>query len=64
MPDRHWREGLHQAVEAKEKVQVTMASDHAAQQFHFLFAQRISCPQANNQNPVKTAARGQAIEDS
>jgi preprotein translocase subunit SecA len=31
MPDRHWREGLHQAVEAKEKVQVTMASDHAAQ---------------------------------
>ncbi len=31
MPDRHWREGLHQAVEAKESVQVTMASDHAAQ---------------------------------
>lgn len=31
MPDRHWREGLHQAVEAKEKVQVTLASDHAAQ---------------------------------
>ena len=31
MPDRHWREGLHQAVEAKEGVQVTMASDHAAQ---------------------------------
>jgi preprotein translocase subunit SecA len=30
MPDRHWREGLHQAVEAKEKVQVTLASDHAA----------------------------------
>jgi preprotein translocase subunit SecA len=31
MPDRHWREGLHQAVEAKEKVPVTLASDHAAQ---------------------------------
>jgi len=31
MPDRHWQEGLHQAVEAKEGVQVTKASDHAAQ---------------------------------
>ena len=31
MPDRHWREGLHQAVEAKEGVQITKASDHAAQ---------------------------------
>jgi preprotein translocase subunit SecA len=31
MPDRHWREGLHQACEAKEKVQITKASDHAAQ---------------------------------
>ncbi len=31
MPDRHWREGLHQAVEAKEAVQITKASDHAAQ---------------------------------
>jgi preprotein translocase subunit SecA len=31
MPDRHWREGLHQAVEAKEGVQVTLAADHAAQ---------------------------------
>ena len=31
MPDRHWREGLHQAVEAKEKVPVTKPSDHAAQ---------------------------------
>jgi preprotein translocase subunit SecA len=30
-PDRHWREGLHQAVEAKEGVQITKASDHAAQ---------------------------------
>jgi preprotein translocase subunit SecA len=31
MPDRHWREGLHQAVEAKENVPVTVAADHAAQ---------------------------------
>ncbi|MGL4419531.1 MAG: helicase-related protein, partial [Gemmataceae bacterium] len=31
MPDRHWRDGLHQAVEAKENVKITMASDHAAQ---------------------------------
>ncbi|MCI0683205.1 MAG: preprotein translocase subunit SecA [Gemmataceae bacterium] len=31
MPDRHWREGLHQAVEAKEGQQITLASDHAAQ---------------------------------
>lgn len=31
MPDRHWREGLHQAVEAKEAAPITMAADHAAQ---------------------------------
>ncbi len=31
MPDRHWRDGLHQAVEVKENVKVTMAADHAAQ---------------------------------
>ena len=31
MPDRHWRDGLHQAVEAKESVQINMPSDHAAQ---------------------------------
>ncbi len=31
MPDRHWREGLHQAVEAKERVPINKASDHAAQ---------------------------------
>ena len=31
MPDRHWRDGLHQAVEAKELVQINMPSDHAAQ---------------------------------
>src|SRR5437868_11025380 len=30
-PDRHWRDGLHQAVEAKEGVPSTVASDHAAQ---------------------------------
>jgi preprotein translocase subunit SecA len=30
-PDRHWRDGLHQAVEAKEGVPITIASDHAAQ---------------------------------
>src|SRR5581483_6081282 len=26
-----WRDGLHQAVEAKEAVQITIAADHAAQ---------------------------------
>jgi preprotein translocase subunit SecA len=31
MPDRHWREGMHQAVEAKERVPITKASEHAAQ---------------------------------
>jgi preprotein translocase subunit SecA len=31
MPDRHWRDGLHQAVEAKERVGITVQSDHAAQ---------------------------------
>jgi preprotein translocase subunit SecA len=31
MPDRHWREGLHQAVEAKEGAPITLAADHAAQ---------------------------------
>jgi preprotein translocase subunit SecA len=31
MPDRHWREGLHQAVEAKEGVPVNKPTDHAAQ---------------------------------
>ena len=31
MPDRHWRDGLHQAVEVKENVEVTVQSDHAAQ---------------------------------
>lgn len=31
MPDRHWRDGLHQAVEAKEGVPITIAADHAAQ---------------------------------
>ncbi len=31
MPDRHWREGLHQAVEAKEGMPIHVAADHAAQ---------------------------------
>jgi preprotein translocase subunit SecA len=31
MPDRHWRDGLHQAVEAKEGVTIHKAADHAAQ---------------------------------
>jgi preprotein translocase subunit SecA len=31
MPDRHWREGLHQAVEAKEGVTIHQPADHAAQ---------------------------------
>ncbi len=31
MPDRQWRDGLHQAVEAKEGVPIHKASDHAAQ---------------------------------
>jgi preprotein translocase subunit SecA len=31
MPDRHWREGLHQAVEAKEGVPINVPADHAAQ---------------------------------
>jgi preprotein translocase subunit SecA len=31
MPDRHWRDGLHQAVEAKEGVPIHHQADHAAQ---------------------------------
>jgi len=31
MPDRHWRDGLHQAVEAKEKIPITYSEEHAAQ---------------------------------
>jgi preprotein translocase subunit SecA len=31
MPDRQWRDGLHQAVEAKEGLPIHVASDHAAQ---------------------------------
>jgi preprotein translocase subunit SecA len=31
MPDRHWRDGLHQAVEAKEGVAINKPSEHAAQ---------------------------------
>lgn len=31
MPDRHWQQGLHQAVEAKEGVAINQPSEHAAQ---------------------------------
>jgi preprotein translocase subunit SecA len=31
MPDRHWQDGQHQAIEAKEKVPITLQSEHAAQ---------------------------------
>jgi preprotein translocase subunit SecA len=31
MPDRHWRDGLHQAIEAKEGVPINVPSEHAAQ---------------------------------
>lgn len=31
MPDRHWSDGLHQAVEAKEGVTITLPAEHAAQ---------------------------------
>ncbi len=31
MPDRHWQDGLHQAVEAKEAVQVNFPTEHVAQ---------------------------------
>jgi preprotein translocase subunit SecA len=31
MPDRHWRDGLHQAVETKEGVTINTPSSHAAQ---------------------------------
>jgi preprotein translocase subunit SecA len=30
-PDRHWRDGMHQAVETKEGVTITKATEHAAQ---------------------------------
>lgn len=30
MPDRQWRDGLHQAVEAKERAPIHLAADHAA----------------------------------
>jgi preprotein translocase subunit SecA len=45
MPDRHWREGLHQAVEAKEGVPITFASEHAAQitfQSYFRLYEKLS----------------------
>jgi preprotein translocase subunit SecA len=45
MPDRHWREGLHQAVEAKEGAPINHPSDHAAQitfQSYFRLYKRLS----------------------
>jgi preprotein translocase subunit SecA len=45
MPDRHWREGLHQAVEAKEGAPITFRSDHAAQitlQSYFRLYEKLS----------------------
>jgi preprotein translocase subunit SecA len=30
-PDRHWRDGMHQAVEVKEGVTITKATEHAAE---------------------------------
>src|SRR5579871_3066593 len=30
-PDRHWQQGPHQAVEAKERVPITKGSEHTAQ---------------------------------
>lgn len=45
MPDRHWSDGLHQAVEAKENVTVTLPAEHAAQitfQSYFRLYKRLS----------------------
>jgi preprotein translocase subunit SecA len=44
MPDRHWQDGLHQAVECKENVPTTVASSHAAQvtyQSYFRFYKKL-----------------------
>src|SRR5712692_5380613 len=45
MPDRHRSDGLHQAVEAKEGVSITVAADHAAQitfQSHFRLDKKLA----------------------
>jgi preprotein translocase subunit SecA len=45
MPDRQWRDGLHQAVEAKEGVTIHKMSDHAAQitfQSHFRLYKKLA----------------------
>jgi len=45
MPDRHWREGMHQAVEAKEGVPITKPTEHAAQityQSYFRLYQKLA----------------------
>ena len=44
MPDRQWRDGLHQAIEAKEGVLIHKPSDHAAQitfQSYFLLYKKL-----------------------
>ena len=30
MPGRQWQDGLHQAIQAKEKLEITLETDHAA----------------------------------
>jgi preprotein translocase subunit SecA len=45
MPDRQWRDGLHQAIEAKEGVPIHKPSDHAAQitfQSYFLLYKKLA----------------------
>jgi preprotein translocase subunit SecA len=45
MPDRHWREGMHQAVEAKEGLPITKPTEHAAQityQSYFRLYQKLA----------------------
>jgi preprotein translocase subunit SecA len=45
MPDRHWSEGLHQAVEAKEGVPITRKDEHSAQvtfQSYFRLYQKLA----------------------
>jgi preprotein translocase subunit SecA len=45
MPDRHWSDGLHQAVQAKEGVPITRKDEHAAQvtfQSYFRLYQKLA----------------------
>lgn len=43
MPDRQWREGLHQAVEAKERTPIHLAADHAASITYQSYFRQYSC---------------------